>query len=325
MLKKIFSLLMLGSLLTITATAQKTTKITATVTGYTGKLIYFDFMEERAQSQQFPYASGRQMSFEVELTDVTMLIINNYIWLVLQPGDDINVAIEYEGTRYKTSVFKGTPSNAVVLSEVIRDGRNARVASRYKMNPAAALVTLITPTTYCNQSLDLLNMEKGLMEANKEKINPESYNYYYSELEGQYLNNFINYPQMYSSYNRLETDSIPEGYWKELDNFELRSDEASLKSKSYLSLLLSLKEYKDRKQAHENNTAYKPEKDLTKRYESIAATYDGPVRDAALFVFFYNGITGGKDLNQLEKLMKGYFKDHNKKPFYRKTLEGMLQ
>lgn len=325
MLKRIFTVLMLGALLTVTATAQKTTKITATVTGYSGKVIYFDFMEDRSMSQQFPYTADRQISFEVELKDVTMLIVNNYIWLVLQPGDDINVAIDYDATRYKTSVFKGSPSSAVVLNETIRDGRNARVASRYKMNPSAALVTLITPTTYCNQSLDLVNMEKRLMEANKAKMDPESYNYYYSELEGQYLTNLINYPQMYSGYNRLQTDSIPDNYWKVFDNFELRNDDASLKSKSYMALLLTLKEYKDRKLAHENNTTYRPEKDMQKAYESLAATYDGKIRDAALFVFLYNGITGGKDLDQLEKLIQQYFKQYNKNPAYQKTLAGLLK
>lgn len=316
---------MMGSLLTMTAAAQKTTKITATVSGYSGKVIYFDFVEDPTQSQQFPYASGRQISFEAELKDVTMVTVNNYIWLILQPGDDINLAIEYDATKYKTSVFQGSPSTAVVLNETIRDGRNARVASRYKMNPNAALVTLITPTTYCNQSFDLLNMEKGLLEANKSKIDPESYNYYYSELEGLYLTNFINYPHFYSGYHALKTDSIPEGYWKAFDDFKIRNDDASLKSRTYMAFLLTLKEYKDRKLAHQNNIEYRPERDLAKAYQGLATAYDGKVRDAALFVFFYNGITGGKDLDILEKLMQGYFKQYNKNPSYQKMLASLLK
>lgn len=324
MLKKIFTLLMLGSLYAYSATSQKT-KISATVTGYSGKVIDFEFMEDRSLNMQFPYAANREMSFETDLKDVTMLIINRYIWLVLQPGDDIDIAIEYEGRRYKTSVIKGTPSSSVVLAETIRDGRNARVASNYKMNPAAALVTLIDPTEYYHQSWDLLNMEKELMEANKSRINPESYNYYYSELEGLYLRNLINYPFMYSSYHRLETDSIPDGYWTIFDNFKLRDDDASLKSKTYTAFLLSLKEYKDRLKAHNNNTSYRPERDIAKEYESIAATYDGKIRDAALFVFLYNGITGGGDLNQLEKQMNLYFKQYNKNPLYKKHLLGLLK
>ena len=46
--------------------AQKTAKIKATAVGYTGKVIDFEFMDNTANNQQFPFKDNQLMEFEVE-------------------------------------------------------------------------------------------------------------------------------------------------------------------------------------------------------------------------------------------------------------------
>ena len=52
--------------------------------------------------------------------------------------------------------------------------------------------------------------------------------------------------------------------------------------------------------------------------------YDGDVRDAALYILFYNALTSQRDdFDLIAKLSKEYFKKYNKDKTYRKELTEM--
>ena len=145
MKKILFS--MLVCLLCTGVQAQKMAKISATATGYSGKIIDFEFIDNIANNQQFPFKDNQLMEFEVELKEPSLMKVNAWLWMIVCPGDDIQMHVTFKGTSYREVEFKGTPS-AVALNSAIRDGRMVRSNDHYKTNPLAAVVTQVPVNTY---------------------------------------------------------------------------------------------------------------------------------------------------------------------------------
>ena len=74
--------------------AQKTAKIKATAVGYTGKVIDFEFIDNTANNQQFPFKDNQLMEFEVELKEPGLMKVNAWLWMIVCPGDEIEMAME---------------------------------------------------------------------------------------------------------------------------------------------------------------------------------------------------------------------------------------
>lgn len=301
--------------------AQNKAKISAVVDGYNGKVVDFEFIDDTERNMQFPYVENRKMEFEVELTEPSLLKINAYVWLIVCPGDEISATIHYNGRNYKTAEFTGT-EKAVLLSETIRDARNSRIAIHYKMNPLAAVVTQVSVEKYYQTTLEQWKKESAMLEAIKDRIDPMAYNYIYSELEGTFMSNLVNYPYMFAEINKKPLE-LPKDFWNVLDGYTFREDKGSLKSYTYISWFLAYKDYVDKKAAEQAGKAYQPETDLTKGYENIANFYEGDIRDAALYVYFYNAITRQMDFDMIKKLTKEYFKKYNRNKLYKTTLQAM--
>lgn len=311
-------------LLVMGVQAQKLTKISAVADGYNGKVIDFEFVDNPDNNMQFPYVSGQRMEFEVELKEPALVKINLWMWLVVCPGDEIHADIHYTGKNYQTAEFSGTPS-AVALNEAIRDGRNYRVAGRYKTNPLAAVVIQVPADEYYAETQANWKKEQKLLEAVRSRVNPFAYEYVYAELEGMYLSNLVNYPYIVSEVAKKNIgDCIPEGFWHVLDGYRVKDSEAALKSFTYKGWLLDYKEYIDKLNANNAGQEWKYVKDLQKSYDELVAFYDGNVRDAALYILFYKALTSQQDdFGLIEKLSKEYFKKYNKNKNYRKELTEM--
>lgn len=311
-------------LLAVGLQAQKMTKISAAVDGYNGKVIDFEFVDNPDNNMQFPYASGQRMEFEVELKEPALVKINLWIWLLVCPGDEIHADIHYNGKNYRTAEFSGTPA-AVALNEAIRDGRNHRVAGRYKTNPLAAVVTQIPADEYYEQTQANWKKEQKLLEAVRSGIDPFAYDYIYAELEGMYLSNLVKYPYIVADVAKKNIgDCIPDGYWNALDGYRVKDSKAALKSFTYMSWLLDYKEYADKLEARRAGQEWHYVKDLQKSYDGLVAFYDGNVRDAALYILLYNALTSQQeDFDLIARLSKEYFKKYNKNKNYRKELTEM--
>ena len=80
--------------------AQKKTLVSATVTGYNGKVVDFEFVGQERCNMQFQYQDGQNMEFEAELNDVVILKVNAWIWIFLRPGDQIHANIQYDKRNY---------------------------------------------------------------------------------------------------------------------------------------------------------------------------------------------------------------------------------
>lgn len=305
--------------------ATKKTKINATIVGYNGKEIFFDFIEQSGINESYPYQEGMEYMLEVELKDITMLKINSWIWICLQPGDALNIHIEYNGRNYKNATFSGN-KEAVLINNTIRDMRNIRVENHYKQNPMAAIVTQVKSKDYCEASQKELEQELTILKKIENKIPKKVYNYLLSEHEGILLSNLLSYPHMVGAATEADKAQLfPENYWNLLDNYTIRRDKGSLRSTAYCSFLLPYKAYVVEREARKRGDLPKSGLSLREEYDELVSFYDNPLREKALFVFLFNVIRTGKNFDEVEILTKEFLKDHATDKELKNILTQMMQ
>lgn len=324
-MKRIFFLFILCVLQFSSVCAQKKTLVSATVSGYNGKVVDFEFIGQEKCNMQFPYKEGQNMEFEAELNDVVILKVNAWIWIFLRPGDQIHADIQYNERNYKTAEFTGTPE-IVKANNAIRDMRNLRIENRYKMNTLAAVVTQVSLADYYAATQKEIREELPVLKAIQDEIPEEVYNYLYAEHESLLLSNLINCPGVYGPDKKGASLTYPEGYWNVLDHYRLYEDLYSLKSRAYMAFLLTYKNYMRRKAAHDAGEKYVPNKTMKAEYEDIAAFYPNvSLRENALFVFLYNQISAGRDFDAIQPLVKDFLKKQSKNKYFKKLLTDMMK
>ena len=325
-MKKIVLLLFLGCIYFLPANAKgKMTHVSAEIQGFNGEMVYFDFIEKDGISAEFPYQENQLMEVDVELDDVTMLRINAWVYVCLQPGDSIHAKIVYEGKSYKTVEYSGTP-RAVAICTALHKMRELQRVQRYKRNIPANLVLQVEAKEFYTTTLKEWKAEIALLDEVRNQISPEMYNYILSDLDGIYLTNLITYPYASSGFHKKKIqDCMTDGYWDALNDYKLRDDKASLRNRGYMAFLLTYKDYMKRKKAGNNNEDYTPNRKLEEEYADLADFYDGSLRDAALFVLLYNAISNNGDFDRIEKLKKDYLKKYNKDKEYKKVLAQIMK
>lgn len=303
----------------------KMTYISAEIQGFDGKMVYFDFVEKDGVNAEFPYQENQVMEVAVELEDITMLRINAWVYVCLQPGDSIHAKIVYDGRSYKSVEYSGTPE-AVALCTALHKMRESQRVRNYKRNIPAALVTLVDAKAYHAETMIEWKTEISYLDEVKDQISPRMYNFILSELDGIYLSNLISYPYSSSNYHKKKIqDCIADDYWDALNDYKLRDDDASLRNQKYMSFLLIYKDYMRRKEAGNKTDDFVLNRKLEEEYTDLVDFYEGTLRDAALFVLLYNAIANNRDFNQIEKLKKDYLKKYNKNKEYKKILAQVMK
>ena len=324
-MKNLILVLLVSCFSAFSLTAKEVSRVSAQIQGFNGKMVYFDFVEKDGINQEFPYMENQEMEFDVELDDITMMKINAWVVVCLEPGDQIHAKIQYDGRRYTDVEYTGTPK-AVAVGNYLHKVRTLRAERRYKTNIPALLVLMYDAKEHYTATMQEWKDEIALLDEIKDSISGRMYNYLRSEIEATLLTNLISYPYASSSYHKKALEAcIADGYWSALDDYHLRDDEASLRNRLYMSFLAQYKEYEQRKVARDKNEEYKPADSMEKEYESIATFYNGTLRDAALFVFLYNQVAANRDFDTIEKLKKDYLKRYNKNKEYKKILVQVMK
>lgn len=299
--------------------------VTAEIYGYQKDMVYFDFREKDGINMEFPYREGQRMEFMVNLDDITTMVLNTFIEVYLQPGDSVHVKVTYNGRNYDRVEFSGTPE-AVAINSKVHETELLQRERRYKTNIPAMLVILVDAREFHKATLREWKDELAIIEQVKDQIHPRVYRMAISQIEGTLLNNLITYPYASSEMHRKKLeDCMADDYWTALDGYQLRDDEASLRSRAYMCMLSPYKEYMRMKAARAAGKEYKAPKSLEEQYRDIADFYNGSLRDAALFVFLYDSLAAGKDFNTLDKLVQNYFKKYNKEKEYKQILTQVMQ
>lgn len=308
-----------------TEAKERPTVISAEIYGYVRDKVHFNFLEKEDINMEFPYKEGQVMEFTVDLDDVTTLVLNTFIEMYLQPGDSIHVKLTYDGTRYKSVEFSGTPG-AVAICSAINKKEMLQRERRYKTNIPAMLVTQTDAKKFHAATVQEVKDEKEIISRVKDQVDPRVYNMAMAGIEGTLLTNLLTYPYASADFHKKKLeDCLAEDYWTALDGYELRTDEASLRNRVYMSFLLPYKEYMREKEARDQGKSYQPLTSLEDQYKDMAVFYKGTLQDAALFVLLYNSITSNGDFNVIEKLVKDYLKKYNKNKEYKKVLNQVMQ
>ena len=325
-MKYIFLIIGLMGILAFPAEAkERATVISAEIYGYVRDKVYFNFLEEEGINMEFPYKEGQVMECTVDLDDVTTLVLNTFIEIYLQPGDSVHVKVIYDGTRYKSVEFSGTPA-AVAICSAINKKEMLQRERRYKTNIPAMLVTQTDAKKFHAATVKEIKDEVEIISQVKDQVDPRVYNMAMAQIEGTLLTNLITYPYASADFHKKKLeDCLAEDYWTALDNYKLRTDEASLRNQVYMAFLLPYKDYMRRKEAHDQGKDYQPLTSLEDEYKDMATFYKGALQDAALFVLLYNSITSNGDFNVIEKLVKDYLKKYNKNKEYKKILNQVMQ
>lgn len=326
-MKRGILLFLLSVAFSLCASAGKVSTITATIHGYNGETVYFDLIEQMEDSFEFPYAEGQTYSFDVELKDITMLKINNWVWICLKPGDSITVDLTYDGRNYKSAEFSGA-EDVVAVNTALRDMRMARVAQKYRMDPDAALVTLVPAADYHAQCLERWQAEKAALDAVRKYMPDKMYYYLLSEHEAIFLGNLIVYPAMRASYDGKPVEQVmPADYWTVMDNYEPRGDEGSLYSHGYDGFLLTFADYAYKRNLVRAGKDWRQELSLRGGFDMLVDFYGNNKNmvDAALCVYLYNAAAAGRDFDDVDKLVKLYLKKYNKNKKYREILQEVMQ
>ncbi len=304
--------------------AGKRTSVSVEVSGWKGNEIQFGFVEEPVLTMQFPYVEDQLIEFEVELTDITMMKINGWVAICLQPGDSIRAKVVYEGEVYKTVDYSGSPQ-AVVAATFLHQVREMRRERNYKSSGPAAWVTRIPVQTYYDATLKEWKDELALLEQVKGQLSEQLYSYLKSEVEGTLLPGLLVYPYAYADGTKQDIRQIlPEGYGEVLDDYELREDDGSLRNRKYISFFTPYKAYMKSKKAG-TPEAFTLAGEMEQEYAEMAAFYGGKVRDAALFALLYDAILTAKDMKTVERLKKEYQKKYNVNKTYRTTLDALMK
>lgn len=322
-MKNFLCILILNCFIVFSSNAKKVSQVQVEIRGYEGRMVYFDFVEKDNVDKEFPYFEGQEMAFDVELEDITMMKINDWIQICLEPGDCIQAKIQYEGKRCRNIEYAGTPQ-AVAVGNYFQEIYMLRAQRRFRTNIPTLLVLNHDAKDYHALVLQELKDELEILDKIKPQISTRMYNYLRSELEATLLSNMITYPYASASFHKKSLDScLADGYWHALDNYQLRDDEASLRNRLYMAFLIDYKDYEMHKMAFETGEDYSSQKSVEKEYQDLVSFYKGNMRDAALFVFLCNQVMVNKDLKVVSALKKDYLKKYNKNKEYRQILTRM--
>lgn len=307
------------------AKAKETTHIRVIIQGYTEKMVGFQFVENASLNMEYPYVENQVMEFDVELDGITMMKINGWVQVCLQPGDSLQVKIDYQGKVYKNVEYTGSPM-AVCTGNFFHQLREWRNERRYRLNVPSALVLRKDPGEYYTETLKEWKTESALLEQLKGHLSDELYLYLLSEIEGTLLPNLLIYPYAFAdAFHQQPEEILPDGYGEVLDTYKIREDKISLQNQAYVAFLTPYMRYMQSKQEKTMKPDYAPVKDLEKEYGNIVGFYKGQARDVVLYAFFYKAMREKKEFEVIEKLMKDYFKKYNLNKTYKTSLKEMMK
>ena len=305
--------------------AKVKTTLSAQIYGYQGEMVYFDCAQSPLISQEFHSNPGEEHVFSFDTDKLVCMVINGKANILLEPGDSLHVNIQYEGRKVRSLDFSGTPA-AVTHNQVLNNIGKLKVDMRYKTQLLGCAVLDIKPVKRIGDSKILLDKVKAMVSNPENKVSEAVANYLIAETEADAYMSYMEYPVMYSEIRKTPLEKLGIGdYWKIMDGYTVRTDEASLRNMNYANMLMRYCFYENEKKAVAEGKTYSIPQKFEGMYEEIAAFLDGNVRDFVLYRLICNFIQGGQEIERADALFNDYKKKYNKNPEYIQILETLLQ
>lgn len=319
----VLCMLFMFSICDMIANDNKTT-LSTQIDNYQQDMIYFDCAQTPFIRQEFHRNPGEENTYSFNTDKIVTMYINGRIQVLLQGGDSLHAAIQYEGRNVQSIEFTGSP-RAVAANQAVQDIENIRKNLRYKSQLLTCIALNVPPLERITTSRTLLDKVKILLK-NAKGISPEAATYIEAETEGDAYVSFMEYPVMYAETRKTPVEKQNIGdYWKIMDGFQPKSDAVSLRCPEYISMLMRYCFYVNGKKAQAKGESYQMPSRFETMYKEIAAFYTGDVRDALLYTLISNFIRNGKEIERAETLLKDYKAKYNKNQEYMKILNSLLQ
>lgn len=306
--------------------AQSKATLSAQIYGYQQDMVYFDCVQSPMIKQEFYTNPGEEHLYTFETEDMVCMLVNGKTRLLLEPGDSLHVEIHYQGKNVESINFSGT-DNAVNNNRAFLDIEMLKRDMRYKSQLLGCVALDVKPKDRINDSKTLLNRVTELLDKQKDNLSEAARNYMMADVESDVYMSLIEYPVMYASVRHLPIEQQEIGeYWKSMEGYAVRKDNASLLNPTYIGLLMRYCFFEKEKDAKEKGVAYK----IPGRFEDMYAEFatfftDDATRDAVLYQLICNFVRAGKEIERVDPILKDYREKYNKNSQYIQILDGLLQ
>lgn len=306
------------------------TVMSCVINNFKRDMIYLDCQQTPLIKGEFHRNPGEEHILAFNTDKLVSIRLNGHeLEFFLEPGDSLHTVIIYGERIPETITFSGT-ERAVRQNQFLWKLYRHRLSTRFKTSLNACVVLDHKPTDrieaancYAKEAREMLSAdEKGYSQAFK--------NYVEAGIEALRGESLIYYPELYAGVRHKPINEQGLGdYWKLLDNYQTRTDEASLRCPQYVDFLLKYMVYKKAstlKDAQKSpSLASAMPQTLEASYKLAEETFKGTQLDAVLFAILAQYISQGKNIDEAETWITHYKKNHNIEKEYAQILDSLMQ
>lgn len=321
-----FVWLFLLPLFYVQADEKEKTTLCCQVFDYRGDMVYFDCAQSTFIKAEFHSNPGEEHLYSFETDKLVTIFVNGREKFVLQPGDSIHAVIHYGTNGRPENVEITGTDRAVKENMLMRDLKQMQNSMRYKTQLLACAAIDTKPIDRMKDSYTYLEKANKLIAQSEGSYTPEFKNYIQAQIEGLVYGSLIEYPIMYADIRKLPIEKQGIGdYWTIIDNYQPRSDIASLRCMEYSEFLMQYCFYQLNKKAHAKNQTYTRPQTLEGIYEALTSFYKGNQLDSTLFLLLSNYIHNGRELEKVEPFLKEYKEKYNINKEFSEILDSLMQ
>lgn len=305
------------------------TVMSCVINNYKRDMIYLDCRQTPLIKGEFYRNPGEEhiLAFNTDKL-VTMRLNGHELEFFFEPGDSLHAVITYGDRLPETIIFSGT-ERAVRQNQFLWKLYRHRLSTHFKTSLNACVALDHKPADRIATTNRFAEEARQMLATEGKDCSITFKNYVEAELEALIGESLIFYPDLYAGVRHKPINEQGLGdYWKLLDNYETRTDEASLRNLRYIDFLLKYMVYKkagQEKEENQKNLSNAMPKTLEESYQLAVASFEGAQLDAVLFSVLVRFITNGKDIDEAEKWIADYKKKYNIEKDYVEILDTLMQ
>lgn len=307
---------------------EKHTVVSCVVNNFKRDMIYLDCPQTPVIRGEFHRNPGEEhlLTFNTDKI-VTFRVNGQELEFFLEPGDSLHADITYGDRLAETIIFSGT-DRAVDQNQFLWELYRYRLSVRFKTSLNACVVLDHKPADRIAAAKKYAEEARKMLAIKKDKYSKAFINYVEATIEALVCESEIYYPDLYASMRQKPISEQGIGdYWSLLDNYQTRSDEASLRCASYVDFLVKYMVYEKAKKSadREGGLGKFLPKTLEGSYNLAVETFKGAQLDAVLFRILTDYIVQGKNIEEVEKWLADYKQKYNKEKEYVEILDLLMQ
>lgn len=306
------------------------TVISCIINNFKRDMIYLDCPQTPFIRGEFHRNPGEEHILAFSTSKIVSLRLNGHeLEFFLEPGDSLHAVINYGERLPQTITFSGS-ERAVRQNRLLWKLYRHRLSTRFKTSLNACVVLDHKPDKRIDDAKRYAEEAQNMIAQEADGCSEDFKNYVEAGIEALLGESLIYYPDLYAAMRHVPIEQQGIGdYWTLLDNWKIRSDEASLRCMPYMDFLIKYMVYEKAKSQKDNLTEQGLEQTMPKTlegyYRLAEQTFDGVQLDAVLFTILTRYITEGKNIDEIDQWIADYKKRYNTNPEYLQILESLLQ